>query len=161
MVASETGNVVSHYLNGQPVGTGILGSAFALSNIFDQKQQVYVGCRSDNVNRMEGDLAELIVASTPMTPNEVVSLGNYLSAQHHFVLFNPNPTNIVYSYSNNQLTLSWPPDHTGWQLESNSVGVQVTNAWFPVSGSTSTNQITITPDKSRTNVYYRLFFTQP
>ena len=161
VAVSETGNTVSQYLNGQAAGSGVLGSGFLEANTFDQGQQVYIGARSDFVNRLTGDLAELIVASSPMSSGDVASLTSYLSAQHGFVLFNPNPTNIVVSSSSHQITFSWPADHTGWQLQSNSVGVQATNAWFPVSGSTLTNQITITPNTNQTNVFYRLFFQQP
>jgi hypothetical protein len=67
----------------------------------------------------------------------------------------------VVSSSNGQITLSWPADHTGWQLQSNSVGLMATSAWFTVPGSTLTNQITITPVASQTNVFYRMFFQQP
>ncbi len=161
VVASETGNTVSQYVDGQAVGSGVLSSGFLESNDFDQGQPVYIGARSDGFNRLAGDLSELIVASSPLSSGEVASLSSYVSAQHHFVLFNTSPTNIVVSSSNNQLTFSWPADHTGWQLQSNSVGLLATNAWFPVSGSTSTNQITITPDASQSNVFYRLFFQQP
>jgi hypothetical protein len=161
MAVSQQGSIISHYLDSQAVGTGILGSSFPLSKIFDLQQQVYVGSRSDNVNRLAGDLAELIVAASPMSSGDIAALGNYLSAQHHFVLFNPNPTNLVASSSNNQLTFSWPTDHTGWQLQSNAVGLRATNSWFPVSGATLTNKITITPDTNQANVYYRLFFQQP
>ncbi len=161
VIASDTGNTVSHYVNGQPAGTGLLSANFDESNSFDNGQPLYIGARSDGFNRLAGDLSELIVAASPLSSSDAASLANYLSAQHHFTLFNPTPTNLTVSYSNNQLTLSWPADHTGWQIQSNSVGVAVTNAWFPVSGSTSTNQITITPNANQTNVFYRMFFQQP
>jgi len=161
VAASETGNTVSQYVNGQAAGSGVLSSGFLESNDFDQGQVVYIGARSDGFNRLAGDLSELIVASSPMSSGEMAALGNYLGAQHHFVLFNPSRTNIALSFSNNQMTLSWPADHTGWQLQSNSVGLQATGAWFPVSGSTLTNQITISPDANKTSVFYRMVFQQP
>jgi hypothetical protein len=161
VAVSETGNTISHYLDGQGAGSGLLGSGFTEANDYDQGTATLIGIRSDNINRLAGDLAELIVANSPMSSSEVASLSSYLSAQHHFVLFNPSPTNIVVSSSNNQLTLSWPVDHTGWLLQSNSVGLMATNSWFTVPGSTATNQITITPNPNRTNVFYRLFFQQP
>lgn len=139
----------------------MLNGSFLESNDFDQGQQVFIGARSDGFNRLAGDLSELIVAASPMSSGEVASLSSYLSAQHHFVLFNTSPTNIVVSSSNNQMTFSWPADHTGWQLQSNSVGLLATNAWFPVSGSTLTNHIAIVPDVNKTNVFYRLFLQQP
>jgi hypothetical protein len=161
VTVSETGNTVSHYINGQSAGTGVLNGGFSATNDFDQANSVWIGERSDFINRLAGDLAELIVSGSPVSSGDIAAMDNYLSTRHHFVLFNPNPTNIVVTTSNNQITLTWPPDHTGWQLLSNSVGIQVTNSWFPVSGSTLTNQITITPDKSHTNVFYRLFYQQP
>jgi hypothetical protein len=59
------------------------------------------------------------------------------------------------------MSLSWPTDYIGWQLQSNSVGLDYTEAWFTVSGSALTNEITITPDANQTNVFYRMFFQQP
>jgi hypothetical protein len=161
VIASETGNTINHYLNGQPAGTGVLSASFDELNTYDQGQQLYIGARSDGFNRLAGDLSELIIAASPLSSSDAANLASYLSAQHHFALFNPSPTNLTVSYSNNQLTLSWPADHTGWQVQSNSVGVEVTNAWFNVSGSTSTNQISITPNANQPHVFYRMFLQQP
>lgn len=161
VIASEIGNTISHYCNGQAAGTGLLSANFQESNSYDQGLQLYIGARSDGFNRLAGDLSELIVAASPLSSSEAASLASYLSAQHHFTLFNPTPANLTVSYSNNQLTLSWPPDHTGWQVQSNSVGIEVTNAWFTVSGSTSTNQISITPNANQPHVFYRMFIQQP
>jgi autotransporter-associated beta strand protein len=69
---------------------------------------------------------------------------------------NPSRTNIVTAVSGNQLTLSWPADHTGWTLQSNSVSLLNTGAWATVSGSTTTNKIIITMDPTQTNVFYRM-----
>jgi hypothetical protein len=161
VAASETGNTVSEYMDGRPAGTGVLNGGFLEANIFDQGQQVYVGARSDGFNRLAGDLSELIVASTPMSSGEVAALGNYLSTYHHFALSTPTPTNIVASFSNNQLTFSWPTDHTGWQLQSNSVSLTATGSWYTVTGSTSTNQITVPVDPTKSQVFYRMTLQQP
>lgn len=72
---------------------------------------------------------------------------------------NPNPTNITSTVSGNQLTLSWPASHLGWDLQTNSVGIAAANAWFTYPGSFNTNQIIVTIDPSRTNVFYRLHVT--
>jgi len=50
------------------------------------------------------------------------------------------------------------PATSGWQLQSNSVGLTATSAWFNVASSTTTNQVTITPDSTRANVFYRLLY---
>lgn len=161
VAVSETGNTISHFIDGQSAGVGVLNSGFLEANDFDQGNSVWIGERSDFINRLAGDIAELIVSASPVSSGDIAAMDNYLSAQHNFVLFNTSSTNIAVSSSNGQLTFSWPADHTGWQLQSNSVGLQATNAWFPVSGSTSTNQITITPDPNRANVFYRLFLQLP
>jgi autotransporter-associated beta strand protein len=69
---------------------------------------------------------------------------------------NPNPTNIIFSVSGNALTLSWPTDHIGWQLWSNSVGLLNTDMWFQIAGSAATNQMIFTLDPAKTNVFFRL-----
>lgn len=71
---------------------------------------------------------------------------------------NTNSTNITTTVSGNTLTLSWPADHIGWQLLSNSVSLTATNMWFPIAGSTQTNQETITLNPQATNVFYRMIY---
>ena len=58
------------------------------------------------------------------------------------------------------LTLSWPSDHIGWRLQSqtNSLSVGLTTNWFDVPNSTLTNQMTITLNPSAGSVFYRLLF---
>jgi len=72
-------------------------------------------------------------------------------------LLNPiiTSTNLVYSLNGNQLTLSWPANYTGWLLQSNSTGLGNAN-WFTVPGSSNTNQVQVTIQPGRTNVFYRL-----
>jgi autotransporter-associated beta strand protein len=69
---------------------------------------------------------------------------------------NPNPTNIIFSVSGSALTLSWPEDHIGWQLWSNSVGLLNTDMWFQIAGSAATNQMIFTLDPTKSNVFFRL-----
>jgi len=161
LVASDLGNTVHHFIDGESVGTGLLSNGYQEANDADAGNDLTIGARADNINRLTGDFYELIVASSAMSTSEVAAMSSYLAAKYNIVLFNPNPTNIVVSSSNNQITLSWPADHTGWQLQSNSVGLQTTNAWFTVSGSTLTNQITITPSANPTSVFYRLLLQEP
>jgi len=71
-----------------------------------------------------------------------------------------NPTNITTSVSGNQLTLSWPSDHTGWRLQSqtNSVAVGLGSNWADVAGATTTNQVTIQIDSANGAVFFRLVY---
>ena len=92
---------------------------------------------------------QLIVTNASGTTNISVAL----SVTNSVAL---NPTNITISTGGGQLNLSWPADHIGWFLQSNSVGITSTGMWFNVPNSSATNQVTITPDATQTNVYYRL-----
>ncbi len=65
-------------------------------------------------------------------------------------------TNITFSVSGNQLTLSWPSSYQGWLLQSNNAALNITNDWFTVPGSASTTQQVITLDPTQTNVFYRM-----
>jgi autotransporter-associated beta strand protein len=67
------------------------------------------------------------------------------------------PTNITKVISGGKLTLSWPADHIGWRLLSNSVGLASTN-WFLVPGSDTTNQVIVTPDPSKPSVFFKLVY---
>jgi autotransporter-associated beta strand protein len=71
---------------------------------------------------------------------------------------NPNPTNIVFTVSGSTLNLSWPVDHTGWVLQSqtNSVAVGLSTNWESVPGSGSANTATFTANPGNGAVFYRL-----
>jgi fibronectin-binding autotransporter adhesin len=70
-----------------------------------------------------------------------------------------NPTNITFSVSGGALTMSWPADHLGWTLQSNSVNIAVSNMWFdfpPSTGSRDTNSVAIPLGGSTGNAFFRL-----
>ena len=60
-----------------------------------------------------------------------------------------NPTNITYSVSSGVLSLSWPADHLGWILQSqtNSLGKGLSTNWVDVAGTSSatTKNVNISP----------------
>ena len=69
-----------------------------------------------------------------------------------------NPTNIVISVSGTTLTLSWPADHIGWWLQSqtNNLSVGLWTNWVDMPGSDATNSLSYTMDPSQPAVFYRL-----
>jgi len=73
---------------------------------------------------------------------------------------NTTPTNIVRSVSGNNLTLSWPADHTGWRLQSqtNSINIGLRTNWADVAGSTTTNQVIIPMNRANASVFYRMVY---
>ncbi len=69
-------------------------------------------------------------------------------------VINTNSVPIVFSSSGTSLSLSWPPDHQGWYLQS------LTNLlnpnWVDVAGSSSMTNEIIPINPSNPTVFYRL-----
>ena len=122
---TESGNTVSHFVDNNGAGTGLLSNGYNESSDADQGVSVLIGARGDNVNRLSGDIAEMIIMSSGMTSNDVVSLDNYLAASHKipiganaFAVITQQPvasTNIDFNttltvpvgVSGNPLALQW------------------------------------------------------
>jgi autotransporter-associated beta strand protein len=66
-----------------------------------------------------------------------------------------NPTNITFVVLGNTLTLSWPADHLGWILQSQTNTLNVGN-WFDVAGSSSATNAVITINPANPAVFFRL-----
>jgi hypothetical protein len=71
------GTSVTHRLDGQPNGTGTLSTT-----IVDQGQDLFIGTRQDAINRLTGNLAELIIVGSALSTNDVASLENYLAGEY-------------------------------------------------------------------------------
>ena len=71
-----------------------------------------------------------------------------------------NPTNISYSISGGNLTLVWPVDHTGWQLQvqTNPLTFGLGTNWVTVPGSDLTNQMLLPVNSMDGSVFFRLRF---
>jgi hypothetical protein len=71
---------------------------------------------------------------------------------------NPTPTNIVVSVAGGNMTLSWPQDRTGWtlQVQTNALATGLSNNWFDVPGSATTNSVTMPVNSANGAVFYRL-----
>lgn len=63
----------------------------------------------------------------------------------------------------NTMTLSWPVDHTGYTLQSqtNSRALGLKTNWVSIAGSTATNSVTVTNDPTIGTTFYRLFYFAP
>ena len=71
---------------------------------------------------------------------------------------NTNPTNLTVKLSGNTLNLSWPADHLGWTLQTNSVGLAATNQWFAYPGSAAMTNVNIRINSTKTNVFFRMIY---
>jgi len=74
---------------------------------------------------------------------------------------NPNATNITSVVTGSTLSLSWPGDHLGWFLLTNSVGLTSTNDWHPYAGSDSVTNVNLTIDPTKPNVFFRMAYPYP
>jgi fibronectin-binding autotransporter adhesin len=68
------------------------------------------------------------------------------------------PTNLNWSVSGTNLSLSWPLDHTGWWLLMNTNGLENSNAWFAVSNSAATNQVWLPLNPAQPSAFFRLVY---
>jgi len=94
----------------------------------------------------------------------VVVTNNYgavTSSAASLTVINTNSPNMGFSVTNNQLTLSWPPDYFGWtlQTQTNSLSVGLSTNWIMVSGSASVTNIVIPINLTNGTVFYRLLYT--
>ena len=60
-----------------------------------------------------------------------------------------------------QVQLSWPMDHTGWQLQAqtNSTLAGLGTNWVTMSGSAVTNQISVPVNNTNGSVFFRLIYS--
>jgi fibronectin-binding autotransporter adhesin len=163
-IGSVTVNPLPIGLTGTRIYDGTATAVFSILSITN-----IVG--SDVVNLTAGSaaLAAPAVGVEPITSASGLTLGGAQAGDYTTtgavgavtVTSNPNPTTIGFSVNNNALTLSWPLDHTGWtlQAQTNSVSAGIGTNWVPVSGSTTTNQITVTIDPANGCVFYELLYT--
>ncbi len=94
------------------------------------------------------------VYNNASSPSFIAGSGNLLIASS----VNTTPTNIVVTVSSGTLTLTWPTDHTGWQLQSqtNTLSTGLGTNWVDVANTSSTNSYSTTIDPTAPSVFYRL-----
>lgn len=70
------------------------------------------------------------------------------------------PFSVGTSVSGNQLTLTWPADHTGWrlQVQTNSLSAGLGGTWVDVPGATTVDILTFTIDPAQGTVFYRMVY---
>ncbi|MCX6922071.1 MAG: autotransporter-associated beta strand repeat-containing protein, partial [Verrucomicrobia bacterium] len=110
-----------------------------------------MGSRNGNT-AMNGVLEDVRVYSRALTAEEISAL----AFGGPPAKINTTPTSITTAVSGGQLTLSWPADHTGWTLQSQTN--LSSRPWYPVSGSSATNSMTIPIDPTKPTVFYRLVY---
>jgi autotransporter-associated beta strand protein len=71
-----------------------------------------------------------------------------------------NPTNLAAVVNGANLDLSWPADHTGWRLETqtNALSVGLGNHWVTWPGSDTTNAVSVPLGPANPAVFFRLVY---
>jgi hypothetical protein len=69
-----------------------------------------------------------------------------------------NPTNILFNVSGSTLNLSWPADHLGWILQSqtNALSTGLNTNWTDVAGTSGTTSVSYGINAANPSVFYRL-----
>jgi len=70
------------------------------------------------------------------------------------------PMTLTNFVSGGLLTLSWPADHTGWRLQTqtNPAASGLGTNWVDVTGATATNLMNFTLDPANSTVFFRMVF---
>jgi autotransporter-associated beta strand protein len=70
------------------------------------------------------------------------------------------PPHLTNSISGGNLNISWPADHLGWRLETqtNPRSTGLSNNWVTVSGSTNVTSMSIPINPANPTVFYRLVY---
>jgi len=71
-----------------------------------------------------------------------------------------NPTNIVVNVSSGNVVLSWPADHIGWHLQTqtNTLDKGLGTNWVDVPDTSTTNGFANSMNSTNAAVFYRLVY---
>jgi autotransporter-associated beta strand protein len=115
-------------------------------------------------NKLVGGAGSLNVTGAGMVWSNGLAVDGSITALSVVSTVNTNATNITFSVTGGgtTLNLTWPADHTGWRLETQSnavaIGLNPTNtAWTTVAGSTLVNTTNF-PIAGKGAVFYRLIY---
>ena len=97
-----------------------------------------------------------------VTPPPAAGLAwsNWLAVDGTIRVVSTSATTLQAALEANQLTLTWPPDHTGWRLQSqtNPPSAGLGTNWSTVPGSPATNRMQMPIAPGQGSVFYRLVY---
>lgn len=101
-------------------------------------------------NYFNGVIDEVALFDRALTASQLQSL--YLAA------IAGGPIRLQIQLISDKVILTWPLDHTGWQLQvqTNAPGAGLATNWNAVAGSVLTNQFTMPIDPANGGVFFRL-----
>lgn len=149
VVVTRNGNTLKLYKNGLPVATNLAATIAPAQ--FDPALN-YLGKSQWPDPLFNGRLDEVYVYNYALSDTEITRLVNNQPPPP------ATPTALVANLAGSTLGFSWPSNYLGCRLESNSVGLAASGAWFTVGSSAGTNKVFVPIDISRTNVFFRMVY---
>jgi hypothetical protein len=85
---------------------------------------------------------------------------NNLALDGSIRVVSTNATSIAIVMSPNQLTLSWPSDHVGWRLQTqtNDLTAGLGTNWFDVANASATNLMVLPVSTANGGAFFRLIY---
>jgi hypothetical protein len=120
--------VVTHYLNGQVIGTGEI-----LPLPVDVGSPIRVGTRGDLVTKMKGDIGEIVIYNTALSEADRNKVIDYLTAKYFTAA---QSVRIGIRLQANSIVIEWA---AGASLEE---AAQITGPWTTVNGAASPHTTT-------------------
>jgi hypothetical protein len=173
-VCDETNGVIVLYVNGVSNSAAAITPNSGLLNATNDTacppaNFVSIGSRTSSLTVTSmalgngGFVQDVALYNYPLSAAQVAA---HYQASGLLPSINATPTNIVATVTNNLLYLTWPLDHTGWQLQAltNTVhvgimtNVPVGNNWANYNPSTTVNQVAIPINLTNGTVFYRLIY---
>ncbi|HLH52845.1 MAG TPA: LamG-like jellyroll fold domain-containing protein [Verrucomicrobiae bacterium] len=146
-----SGNTAILYLNGLQ---SAVSSTFSIAPSSFNPIKNYLGKSQFPADPLlKGQLDDVEIADYALSAAQIATLMTNSFVQ-------TTPTSLSYVVSGPNLNLSWPADHTGWRLQTqtNSPPFSITTNWIDVPGSRFTNSALLPIDPATPNAFYRLVY---
>jgi hypothetical protein len=157
LVYSYNQNTMKLYINGALVNSATPAFGNTLQTLDDQNVWLGVSQWQDPV--LNGWINELRIYEGAFADSDVAA--SDLAGPHvGLSTVSTTPTPITYGVTGNTLTLSWPGDHTGWRLQTqtNALNGGLGTNWVDWPDAASTNQVAIPIVNANRTVFFRLVY---
>jgi len=143
-----SGSSGSHYLDGEPNGTGVFGYG-----TLDQGTTLRIGALDDLTNQYSGTLSEVLIYNEALSGSDLLEVNTYLAARAGIPVIQVPPPSLTLTRPNaSSVELSWPTVFSGFVLES---ATNLAGAWTAVATNPPNNQFILGTTTNATR-FFRL-----